>query len=222
MIKERTAFDNHKGNLAGSGITNEVAAQRIEELRKRLSPSQFNALERAANRVWAMNRDNLDRLVEFGIMSKEQAETWKKLSPHYVPLRDDLEALGIEMPYGTSMAGQNYIKAVGRFSESTTSQFAWSILQAKQGAMWAEQNYINNIALNFCMQNASKEDYRVTKLPMFVKKALSEAKGFREEDARPLRASVPEELDAIKAYRDGGYTVVQGKENPDVFWVDAI
>jgi hypothetical protein len=43
------------------------------------------------------------------------------------------EAMGIALPYGTSMAGQNYVKAVGRFSEANTSHFGWSILQASKG-----------------------------------------------------------------------------------------
>ena len=90
MIKERTAFGNSKGNLSGSGITDEVAAKRIDELRKRLTQRQFDALNRAASRVWELNRSNLDRLAAYGIMSEEQTETWKKRSPHYVPLRGEM------------------------------------------------------------------------------------------------------------------------------------
>ena len=41
MIEERTKYGRFKGNLSGSGITNEVAAQRIEALRERLSSSQL-------------------------------------------------------------------------------------------------------------------------------------------------------------------------------------
>jgi hypothetical protein len=62
--------------------------------------------------------------------------------------------------------------------------------------MWEEQNYINNIALNFCMDNASEGNYRVAKMPLMVKKVLREEKGFRQEDAQPLRMSVDEEREA--------------------------
>ena len=47
------------------------------------------------------------------------------------------------------------------------------------------------------MDNASEGDYRVAKMPLMVKKVLREEKGFRQEDAQPLRISVDEEREAI-------------------------
>ena len=137
MIAERTQTKrNPAGNLSGSGLTDEAAASLLRGLQEKLSPEQFAALGAAAEKVYAMNRATLERLVSYGVMAKEQAGVWLKKSSHYVPLRDDYEALGIEMPGGNSMGGRPYARAVGRFSEANTSQFAWSILQAKQGVMW--------------------------------------------------------------------------------------
>lgn len=220
MIKERTETATKPGNLEGSGMSDEKAAALLNAMREEMTPVQLNALESAAELVYKMNRENLDRLVEYGIMAEEQAEEWKRLSPHYVPLRDDLSDLGVEFPDQVSMVGQNYVHAVGRFSEAVTSQFAWSILQAKQGIMWAEQNYINNVALNFCHNNKSDEDYVISPMPVMSKKVYKGKRGFRPDDAIALRTSVPSEAAALKTLAEAGFTLIPDKKNEGVYWVD--
>lgn len=52
---------------------------------------------KAVRLVHEMNARTRQRLIESGRLSKRQADLWEKLSPNYVPLRDDMESDRTEM-----------------------------------------------------------------------------------------------------------------------------
>ena len=58
-------------------------------------------------------------------------------------------------------------------------------------------------------------------MPKMVRKVLSEQKGFREEDAVPLQANIPEQAEAINEFKRKGFTIVQDTKNADLYWVDS-
>lgn len=215
MIRERAEWKD-----AGAGISDEEAAARLRGMREQFTKTQMDALEKAAQIVYKMNRANLARLVASGILPQKQVEEWVKLSPHYVPLRDDLERLGAADVSGSMKHGRPFQKAVGRYSEALDSSFGWSVLQAKQGIIWAEQNRINKITVNFAKNHLSPEDYFVSKVPIKAEKVFSERKGYKQEDAVPLRLDRPDERKIAEQYLKAGYTVVRSTENRNVVWVD--
>lgn len=215
MIRERAEWKD-----AGAGISDEEAAARLRGMQEQFTKPQMDALEKAAQIVYKMNRANLARLVESGILPQKQVEEWVKLSPHYVPLRDDLERLGAADVSGGMKHGRPFQKAVGRYSEALDSSFGWSVLQAKQGVVWAEQNRINKITVNFAKNHLSPEDYFVSKVPIKAEKVFSERKGYKQEDAVPLRLDRPAERNIAEQYLKAGYTVVRSSENRNIVWVD--
>ena len=218
MIRERAEWKD-----AGAGLTDEEAATRLKGMRERLTETQWQALKEAAGYIYKMNRANLKRLAESGILAREQVEEWLKLSPHYVPLRDDLERLGVEEP-GTGGGLRKdgaFRKAVGRYSEAMDSSVGWSVIQAKQGIIWAEQNRIARVTLNFAQNHRSPDDYFVGKVPLKAEKVFRERKGYRQEDAMALRLDKPAERNLAEQYLKAGYTVVRSSENRNVVWVDA-
>ena len=217
MIAERAEWKD-----AGAGITDEEAEKRLRGMRERLSPAQFRAVEEAARHIWKMNRENLRRLAESGILSADQVAEWLRLSPHYVPLRDDLERLGVEEPgAGGKLRKEGpFRKAVGRYSEALDSSVGWSVIQAKQGVIWAEQNRIARITLNFALNHKNPDDYYVSQVPRSAERVFRVRKGYRQEDAVPLRLDRPTEKDLAQQYLKAGYTVVRSKENPNIVWVD--
>ena len=215
MIRERAEWKD-----AGAGISDEEAAARLRGMQEQFTKPQMDALEKAAQIVYKMNRANLARLVESGILPQKQVEEWVKLSPHYVPLRDDLERLGAADVSGGMKHGRPFQKAVGRYSEALDSSFGWSVIQAKQGVVWAEQNRINKITVNFAKNHLSPEDYFVSKVPIKAEKVFSERKGYKQEDAVPLRLDRPAERNIAEQYLKAGYTVVRSSENRNIVWVD--
>lgn len=218
MIRERAEWKD-----AGAGLTDEEAATRLKGMRERLTETQWQALKEAAGYIYKMNRANLKRLAESGILAREQVEEWLKLSPHYVPLRDDLERLGVEEPGtgGGLRKGGPFRKAVGRYSEAMDSSVGWSVIQAKQGVIWAEQNRIARVTLNFAQNHRSPDDYFVGKVPLKAEKVFRERKGYRQEDAMALRLDKPAQRDIAEQYLKAGYTVVRSSENRNIVWVDA-
>ena len=92
MIRDRsTLVDPTTGHIidpgvdAGSGM-GDLEAQDIIE---RVERGPFaEGYRRAAELLAEMNREVLDGAVRDGILSAAQAETWKRMSPHYVPLKD--------------------------------------------------------------------------------------------------------------------------------------
>lgn len=215
MIRERAEWKD-----AGAGLSDEEAEARLRGMEEQFSKPQMAALEKAAQIVYKMNRANLARLVASGILPQKQVEEWVRLSPHYVPLRDDLERLGAADVSGGMKHGRPFQKAVGRYSEALDSSFGWSVLQAKQGVVWAEQNRINKITVNFAKNHLSPEDYFVSKVPIKAEKVFSERKGYKQEDAVPLRLDRPEERNVAEQYLKAGYTVVRSTENRNIVWVD--
>ena len=215
MIRERAEWKD-----AGAGISDEEAAARLRGMQEQFTKTQMDALEKAAQIVYKMNRANLARLVASGILPQKQVEEWVKLSPHYVPLRDDLERLGAADVSGGMKHGRPFQKAVGRYSEALDSSFGWSVIQAKQGVVWAEQNRINKITVNFAKNHLSPEDYFVSKVPIKAEKVFSERKGYKQEDAVPLRLDRPAERNIAEQYLKAGYTVVRSSENRNIVWVD--
>ena len=218
MIRERAEWKD-----AGAGISDEEAAMRLKGMRERLTATQWQALKEAAGHIYRMNRANLKRLAESGILAGEQVAEWLKLSPHYVPLRDDLERLGVEEPGtgGGLRKGGPFRKAVGRYSEAMDSSVGWSVIQAKQGVIWAEQNRIARVTLNFAQNHRSPDDYFVGKVPLKAEKVFKERKGYKQEDAMALRLDKPAERNLAEQYLKAGYTVVRSSENRNVVWVDA-
>lgn len=133
MISDRTAgvVDD------GAGIT----SQQAKDILKAYDDAGMTAnLDAVAQMVWAMNRATLDRLVSAGLLSQKQADTWKRLSPHYVPLRTMLEE-DDDRSVSAAITRLESNHALGR-SSLPSSPLIFSFLQAEQAIARANKNAV--------------------------------------------------------------------------------
>ena len=82
MIADRTDGKN----LTGSGRADAYWGNILNGYR---ALGKLDAMMKAGQIVWDMNRHALDLKVANGLMSRAQADVWKTMSPFYVPYRSD-------------------------------------------------------------------------------------------------------------------------------------
>ena len=134
MIKARTAVvDPATGELVdivddGSGMS-DAEAQTIKNAL--FNDPKRDAYMEAMKLVWAMNKDARNLLVWYGLISSKTRDTWEKLSPHYVPLRN----LNTEEAFKLR-------RSAGR-STKADDPLAASIYQIDQIINLGEQNVAN-------------------------------------------------------------------------------
>lgn len=131
MIQARTlVVDPDTGDLitmdeAGSGMS----AEESERLLKRLDGEKNRAAYlKAMHLVWSMNGEVAQMYVDYGFATAAQQETWRKLSPHYVPLKD-LESPSFSLKKRSGALGGLLHRAKGRTTRAA-SPLAASIAQA--------------------------------------------------------------------------------------------
>ena len=111
---------------AGKGLSDSRAEQIVANYNRR---TNGNLLQRAAEKLAAMNRKVLDQRVADGLMSKEQADLWKRLSPYYVPLKVLDAQDGAVGVGGKNLAAKESKRAIGHFGKENASSFINSLIQ---------------------------------------------------------------------------------------------
>lgn len=111
---------------AGKGLSDSRAEQIVANYNRR---TNGNLLKRAAEKLAAMNRKVLDQRVADGLMSKEQADLWKRLSPYYVPLKVLDAQDGAVGVGGKNLAAKESKRAIGHFGKENASSFINSLIQ---------------------------------------------------------------------------------------------
>ena len=115
------------------------AEAEIKRLRNTLGEAKFEKLGRAAQYIYAINRENLRRQIESGmitteIMAKSEMYTDPQAFATYVPLRGENIVVAdefFEAPIGPSklgVYGPESKRAIGRYSPAENT-WAWSIMQ---------------------------------------------------------------------------------------------
>ena len=115
------------------------AEAEIKRLRNTLGEAKFEKLGRAAQYIYAINRENLRRQIESGmitteIMAKSEMYTDPQAFATYVPLRGENIVVAdefFEAPIGPSklgVYGPESKRAIGRYSLAENT-WAWSIMQ---------------------------------------------------------------------------------------------
>ena len=116
------------GLEAGSGMN----AREIEEAIARVDRDPNAARYRQAAELLAqMNRFVLDGAVRDGLLTEAQAKVWKRMSPHYVPLKSS-----------TGPVNEIHKRATGRFTKAD-SVFINSVRQAHNVIRNGELNRVN-------------------------------------------------------------------------------
>ena len=121
MIQARTLeVDPNAGELVamderGSGMSAEEASKIMQRF---ATDPKRKAYDKAMHLVWEMNAKASEMMVQYGLATQAQRETWRKLSPHYVPLRD------LDSKHKTYGRGGSGLSAVTRRAKGRSTRAA--------------------------------------------------------------------------------------------------
>lgn len=132
----------------GSGMTDIQAAAIMKRAERE---GRLENLEKVADYVDAMRDWALDRRIESGLISKEEADLWRATYQNYVPLRGKKEVEGESADRiaerinrggsGINVRGKESRRAFGRRSEADDI-LAYTILQAEEAIVRSETNRV--------------------------------------------------------------------------------
>ncbi len=111
MSLENRYEDVQNKAVFGDSVTADVSREVVSRLE-----SQYPALKKYANEVYAFNNHLRQMLVDGGVISQETADLWSEMYPNYVPIRRAGDVgLNINVPLDTGRTGVNapVKKAVG-------------------------------------------------------------------------------------------------------------
>lgn len=129
----------------GSGMTDTEAAAIMKRIER---DGRMDAMKRLAARVDTIRDAALDYRVKGGLMSKDEADAWRKVYKDYVPLRGraEIDEMSGEIRInrsggGINVAGKESRMAFGRRSKAD-SILAYTIMQAEEAIVRAETNRV--------------------------------------------------------------------------------
>ena len=142
----------------GSGMTTAKADEILSEL-----SSKHEALEEAAEIVYAVNSQNLDNLVEGGHLTQETADTWRERWNFYVPLKGKA---GTEYRPGTglgySISGANIKNALGRGIDNLPeSPTAHAFAQAESAIVRTEKTKVGQALVELIRANPEPDFWTI-------------------------------------------------------------
>lgn len=139
----------------GSGMTNDVARQVMLDITLR---GDMPKMLRLANAVDAMTKATRDRMVEYGLLSRSQADALEREEPFYVPLKGNSVPGDLSTPEdeifsapgsgrGFSVTRKEYLAAKGRMS-LPFSPLATAMNDAQDAIVRGERNRVGQSFLN--------------------------------------------------------------------------
>lgn len=152
----------------GSGMTNAVARQVILDVAARGDLPRF---EKLADMVYAMTKSTRERMVEYGLLSRSQAEALEQAEPFYVPLKGgsvdgDMSTSGDEVfsapssGRGFSVTRKEYLAAKGRMS-LPFSPLATAMNDAQDAIIRGERNRVGQSFLNGIARKYDSDAWQV-------------------------------------------------------------
>ena len=116
--EERNAkIEKRNRKKDGSGMTQETADAIFEEIDER---GIRDKIQEAAQILWDLQDEGLQKRVNAGLISQETADRWRKEEPHHVPWRDVID------PESNEWMGRDYSKADFITAEGRTTSASGS------------------------------------------------------------------------------------------------
>ena len=149
----RNAVLRERGVTDGAGMGDAEAAEVIEGFNRLGVGDEFAAI---ADMVYAMNDEALQRRVDSGRVSPEEAETLRRTLVDYVPLRTDMEndERDAHNTYSSGWHQSEFRTAHGRRTLAD-SPLAWSIVQAERSIRDANANRVRQTAAALVRKSAA-------------------------------------------------------------------
>lgn len=199
----------------GSGMTDDEAAAIMAAIEK---AGKMDAMKRLAKRVDAITKFALDTRVAAGLMTEEEAKSWRDRYRHYVPLRGEAELdpeLSADRPRsgsGVNVRGPESKMAFGRESRANDI-LAYTIMQAEEAILRAETNKIGQAFHELAKSAPDSEFWTVDKVEK--RAVFNKARGVVEY--RPVRQITAEDKDYTVSLKIDGveHRVTMNRKNPE-------
>ena len=162
-------------NDALSGMTDKEAKRILAKYRN------DTRMQRIAKAVDRMNRDRLKIMVEDGILSQSEANTWQRLYPNYVPLhREDMDGHLPTHGQGFDSRKKPSKTRVGSAREVDHKNLIARLVAQSEHAMVAgEKNRVAQEMYYMALDNPNEELWSVTDLPQSPYLKADGTAGFR-------------------------------------------
>ena len=155
------------GDGEGSGMTDREARAIMSRIERE---GKTDAMKRLAKRVDKMRDEAIDRRVDTGLMSEDQASEWRSTYNHYIPLRGFAEVDGNpddaarinKSGGGINVRGAESKAAYGRRSEAD-SPLTYTILQAEEAIVRGETNRVAQRFVELAKANPDDTFWKVNK-----------------------------------------------------------
>jgi hypothetical protein len=161
----------------GSGMTDLEAAAIMARIKR---DGRTEAFERVAARVDALRDFGVAYRVETGLMSQKQADEWKALYDHYVPLRGFAEGDDDSRPAdsrGISVRGPESKRAFGRRSQAA-DLLAHTVMQAEESVVRGQKNLVGQAFYNLAKQAKDDDFWKLHKVR--IEKTINKETGLVE------------------------------------------
>mgnify|MGYP000945787674 FL=1 len=191
-----------------SGMTDQAAAA----IMAGLSPQRRADLDALAARMDDINAGTLQLLEDYGLMSKESLETWRRTYQFYVPLhRDEAHPDSANHPVGQgfSVKGEAAKRRTGS-NQKVTHILGHIAMQREAALTRGEKNRVMLKLYLMARQNPLPDVWKVGAVPM--KRSIDEATGFVHTYPDPLYKTLPNVVTLRIAGKDVAITM--NEHNP--------
>ena len=106
-VEDRLGGDYKNKYVFGENVGTDDSLERIAEIER-----EHPEYKQIAEDIWEYTRQNLQMLVDGGIISKQQYDNFQKATPHYVPISRNVDG-------GTGVSSTDPNKAIKRFKGSS-------------------------------------------------------------------------------------------------------
>lgn len=168
----------------GSGMTNKQA----DDYMAALPADKQNLLAATAKRVDAILSKTRDMYVSYGLVSQNEADGWKDMFQHYVPLMREDHDGGMGVGQGFSVKGKEVKHRTGS-NAKVVDILANIALQREKAITRGEKNRVAVSLAVLVTLNPNSEFWSVGKLPM--ERVLNEKTGQIESRIDPMFKSRP-------------------------------
>jgi len=181
ISKPGTQFHEAGSNPAivgGSGLSDDQAQAILDDFRR---SGKFRDAKAMADRVVAMNRETLNKLLTEGLIEQDTYDALTTRWKYYVPLRGEDNATSEDHPDSPrtgrryDIRGKEFQSALGRDTISD-SPLAYSIMQARQANIRIEKNRVGKRLLRLAQANPNEGFWQVNRRDM--KRVLDKRLGY--------------------------------------------
>ena len=153
---EQIAKINTKFKDGGSGIRTAVAERWLRQARRVIPADQWQMMEDAARKVYALNKASLKIRLDGGLIDRAYYTELTSQYRYYVPLKghefaDDLKPISSNRGYGAK--GKGIMQAMGRRSEAQNT-LSYVVEDYRRAIYSAERNKVNIALFDFIKNNS--------------------------------------------------------------------